>query len=86
MAELGIPGGPWTLAALEEAYPLLRWRDPIPVTVLVKQGVIDGPAGPALVCRVCIANHGLKARDVLEGRVPLFADAAARAALGALDP
>lgn len=76
----GIPGGPWTVARLEEEFPAIRWREPIPVTVLVKRGVLPagaaGPQGQVLVCRVCVANEGLKAQAVAEGRVRTFDDRA----------
>lgn len=46
---------PWE--KLYERFPLIPWREPLPVTVTE-----TGARGYG--CRMCIAKYGLKARDV----------------------
>lgn len=40
---------------LDSAYPSIKWREPLPVTCGDSTG---------LACRICIADKGLKGRDV----------------------
>jgi hypothetical protein len=44
------------LDVLEKQFPSFRWREPMPVETRL---------GSGLGCRVCIANDGLRAAEVL---------------------
>jgi hypothetical protein len=46
-----------------ESFPEIPWDEPIDVTVM--RG--DGTALHVLACRICIADVGLKAADILAG-------------------
>lgn len=47
----------WTLAALEAHWPAVPWRKPVPV---------KAPDGRRFCCRICVAQRGLKAEEILE--------------------
>lgn len=51
-----------TLQELEELYPSVEWREPQPIRLMSKNGV--SPTGVRFVCRVCVANYGIKPDDV----------------------
>jgi hypothetical protein len=54
--------------ALREEFPEIPWDQPVEVHV-----VNDRAAGNDFYgwcCRYCIAMHGLKAQDIIYGRVP----------------
>jgi hypothetical protein len=46
-----------------ESFPEIPWDDPIPVTVIRE----DGSPLSVLACRICIADVGLKAQDIIHG-------------------
>lgn len=46
---------PWDAQSLASEWPHIPWREPLPVTVGEKH---------ALLCRICVANHGFKAEDI----------------------
>jgi hypothetical protein len=46
----------YRLAELEHRWPAVEWSEPVPIQVA------SGATG--LGCRVCIANDGVKAKDV----------------------
>src|SRR5262249_1391450 len=47
-----------------ESFPDIPWDDPIPVTVMKA----DGKTVSVLACRICIADQGLKAQDIIGGK------------------
>jgi hypothetical protein len=51
---------------LRERYPEIPWDQP----VLIRIEPYDDL--PWWVCRICIALHGLKARDIIQQRKPEF--------------
>jgi hypothetical protein len=44
-----------TVEQLEERYAVVQWREPV---------AISGPGFDGWACRVCIANHGIKANEL----------------------
>lgn len=61
-----VPEGPWTAESLSKTFPLIAWREPVPTSVA-------GVHGRVLVCRVCVANLGLRSdvmAAILAGRDP----------------
>lgn len=52
-----------TEAELEQTFPEIPWREPLPVTT---------PGASGLACRFCIALYGLKGSNV--GRLPQTAE------------
>ena len=69
----GLPGNPsgkcieWSLEKLEDAFPSIHWREPMPMGTLK-----GGDFG--LGCRVCIARHGIVGFNIskLPKTVPEF--------------
>lgn len=56
--ESSIPPGQWTLGALLETYPWVEWAEP------QQMSLAEDASTLRYACRVCIANHGIKASAV----------------------
>jgi hypothetical protein len=49
---------------LRHRFPEIPWDQPVPVTIAGLEHI------KIWACRYCIAMHGLKAQDVVQGRAP----------------
>jgi hypothetical protein len=58
-----VDDGMTTAAHWRESFPEIPWDEPIEVTVLRSNGYELN----VLACRICIADVGLKAQDIIHG-------------------